>query len=837
MGADPDRLYERARASTRGSRPVEAERLLEATLQALRDGPSRQGLTRERVLLTLAYVRAELGHIEDGLQILDRIETGADRHLAGVAAGQRGLVLLRAGRPDEAVEPLNTAVRLLTDPTVDAASMLLNRGLLAMTRGDWGLARRDFEQCQRVAVTAGADFLVSQARHNLGCIALFAGDLPRALRELDDAVEALRSWGGPMHVYHVDRARALFAAGLLDEAESELVEARRVLGRGGRRQDLGEVDLARAQIALAAGQPRQARAQARRAARQFAQRGSRGWALLAELAHAQGVLASPRRPDRGLGQRLREVADGLDRYGLAEDARMARLVATQAFLRLDDLAAAQGEGTPAARLRRADRIGTRLLARQVRAALATASGQPRRADIERRAGLRELHAYQASFGSLDLQTAVTVHGQALAAEGLAAAVRSGRPGEVLAWVERGRALASRLPAVVPPDDAEIAELLAGLRYVRQGLREAQLAGGDDPALRRRAVELEQAIRQRSWYLAGSGDVSRPAWLSEVRAALGERDRSAVLVAHLVVGNRTHALVVTRGGGRVVSLGEVDPLVESLRRVRADLDALAVSGYPEAIRQVVRRSLVAGLRQLDEGLWRPLGPAVGEGPVVLVPAGALAAVPWTLLPGLRGRPLTVARSASAWLRERAATADPEWLRADGPMVAASGPDLPHGRAEVTAVAALWPGARAMVAPTGEEFLAAFGRSQLVHVAAHGVHESANPLFSALRLADGPLFGYDLVRSRRMPRHVVLSACDLGQATQRPGEELLGMTAALLHAGTPSVTASVARVGDEAAHEVTLAYHAALLRHRSPAEALAEAVGTRSDAPFVCFGSGW
>jgi len=138
-------------------------------------------------------------------------------------------------------------------------------------------------------------------------------------------------------------------------------------------------------------------------------------------------------------------------------------------------------------------------------------------------------------------------------------------------------------------------------------------------------------------------------------------------------------------------------------------------------------------------------------------------------------------------------------------------------------------------------AAAAEADLLHVAAHGRHEPDNPLLSHLDLADGPLFGYELERLARLPRHIVLSACELGLVHSRPGDETLGMTAALLHAGAGSVVAGVARVGDAAAHRVAVAHHVGLRAGRPPAEALADAlaaVDPEDDPPaLVCFGAGW
>jgi CHAT domain-containing protein len=134
------------------------------------------------------------------------------------------------------------------------------------------------------------------------------------------------------------------------------------------------------------------------------------------------------------------------------------------------------------------------------------------------------------------------------------------------------------------------------------------------------------------------------------------------------------------------------------------------------------------------------------------------------------------------------------------------------------------------------LHALDGAPIAHLAAHGHHDRENVLFSRLDLADGPLMAYDIQRLTAAPRQVILSACDVGRAIVRPGDELLGFTAALLYAGTASVISSVTRVPDDATVGVMTAYHRALTAGARPAEALAGAAMAEPFSPFVCFGSG-
>ena len=135
------------------------------------------------------------------------------------------------------------------------------------------------------------------------------------------------------------------------------------------------------------------------------------------------------------------------------------------------------------------------------------------------------------------------------------------------------------------------------------------------------------------------------------------------------------------------------------------------------------------------------------------------------------------------------------------------------------------------------LRALNGAPLAHLAAHGHHERENVLFSRLDLADGPLMAYDVQQLAAPPRQVILSACDVGRTVVRPGEEILGFTAALLYVGTTTVISSVARVADDdAAVSIMTGYHRSLRAGARPAEALARAADGEPFSPFVCFGAG-
>jgi hypothetical protein len=384
--------------------------------------------------------------------------------------------------------------------------------------------------------------------------------------------------------------------------------------------------------------------------------------------------------------------------------------------------------------------------------------------------------------------------------------------------------------VRPPDDEQVAHLLAELRQVSEELR---TASGDErhaAAVRRRRGDLERAVTASGWTRPGSREARQPVGLDAVHDLLDAAD--SVLVSYLDIAGSLYALVVG-SSTRVVALGQSSAITERVRRLRADLDVLAQAHLPGALRAGVGSAARASATSLDELLLRPL--AIAGRRLVMVSTGVLGQLPWSLLPSLRAVPVVVAPSATAW----AAAGRAPVSRADR-LTLLAGPGLSHAQREAVGVARAWPQLQAHAGDgaTRVALTSALADSLLVHVAAHGTHNVENALFSSLRLADGVLFAHELDERGRVPEHVVLSACELGLASVRPGDEALGLTSVLLRLGTRSVVAGVARVGDETAADVMIDYHCALAGGADSAAALAEATAASSGfAPFVCFGAAW
>jgi tetratricopeptide (TPR) repeat protein len=801
-------------------------RALELVRKIAEDEESRE--LEARVLITLANVEFELKGLQDALARLDQAAALAVPTTAVALHAQRGLLLLRAGHVQDAVPELDAAQRLFSRATpLERCVVLLNRGMALLDLVEYRRARSDFERCAVEAERAGLDVLHVKATHNLGLVTFYAGDLPRALQLMEAAFRRDPTISPGIALQ--GRARVLGEAGLQREADEVLADAAAIFRRDRLTQDLAATELDRARSAMISGDVQAARRFAGRARDRWRRRRDVERQRAAELVLLQADLAAGRPPRRLIEPALR-VGRACDSAGLRAAARLAALIAAEAQLKAGDRPAAESTFASLGPSRRDESIAERLHRRYLEARLALARGAAAEAAKFVRTGQSELARYQASFGSIDLRTASAVHGRRLADLDISLALESGRAAAVFAAAERARAVSSRLPPVRPPDDPVAADLLADLRQTLESLRAVeQDKAASEPLLRKRR-ELERQIVARSWTRSGTGSVTRPASLDVVRAALAHRD--CTMITYIQAADGLAAVVVGGGRVRVHDLGRSAPVIEHVRRGRADLDVLAHPRLPDALRGAVLASLARSLNELETTLLAPL--AV-DGPLVLISTGVLGQLPWASLPSLRGRPLVVAPSASKWLASTA-------VERSGPVAvtALAGPDLARGDAEAVEVARVWPDGQVLAAASTAALAEAMKTASVLHVAAHGVHQPENPLFSSVRMVDGPVFAHELDQNAHAPEHVVLSACEVGLATVRPGDEPLGLASVLLHLGTRSIIAGVARVGDEVAEPTMAAYHAKLASGADSATALAEALAeVDSDVtpPFVNFGAAW
>ena len=266
--------------------------------------------------------------------------------------------------------------------------------------------------------------------------------------------------------------------------------------------------------------------------------------------------------------------------------------------------------------------------------------------------------------------------------------------------------------------------------------------------------------------------------------------------------------------RLFELGSYPDAMRELESLRFSLHRLARRHGSATSLAAARAGLSHAAESLDALLMRPVLNVIGDRELVLVPTGMLHALPWPTLPSLRGRPVSVAPSATTWLAAMRATAR---KRTDHRVVLVAGPNLEHAEPEVVAVSALYGSPYVLTGPaaTADVVRQMMDGAQLVHIAAHGRFRADNPQFSAIDLADGPLTVYDLERVRRGPRQLVLSACDSGLSAVHAGDELMGLAGAVFSLGTSTLIASVVPVADDLTKALMVELHRELSAGATPA----------------------
>jgi tetratricopeptide (TPR) repeat protein len=760
----------------------------------------------------LSYTYTELGDAAEGLNLLSQtIAESAvlSEREQGMLLSQRGLIRIRLGDARGALADYAQAEPKLLDEPAELARIGINRGNIFLDQSQIQLAIADFtvamNQFRRIGHTIGE----AKAVGNLGYAYMLAGDLVRALRLMSESAATLAVESPSLlPVSDQDMAEALVAAGRQDEALRLLRRAASQFGARRQRLRQAGAELTLAQL-LAWHDTSTAARLARSATSRFRRAGAPRQALRGKALRVACELS--------MG-----TADPVEAEGLLNECR--KLQMRRDALTLQVLLTGYSRTAGELRLPPDTPLPLRLIAADLRAAEAEAAGHSSRALRVIRDALDQLAAWQATFGSLDLQTSAASHAQPLLERGLRLAVATGRPGVVHQWIERTGALTGRLNPLRPPANPELAERLTRLRALSQDEPSADDLHERDQLLR--------VVREQSWMGEGAAELHDLVTLGRLQGELADCD--ATLIALFSVGPDAFALSVTATSTKLVRVCATDDLRTHVGGLPADLD-LAAADLPPMIAESVVDSLRERLSLLDDLILGPVRSRIRTKRVVVNPIGAFSGLPWTLMPTLAGRSVTIPRSASAWVTARA---KPHEFATSG---FAAGPRLPRSADEVAAASAHWSQAQVLTGTeaTADAVGAMSGTVDLLHLAAHGHHVSDNPLFSNLELVDGPWFGYDLDQLPQVPETVILSACELGATTIRRGDELLGLTTAWLHAGARCVIASPASVSDEVAAAILPDMHAELAKGSPPADALAAATARHPEllSTFQCYGAGW
>ena len=742
------------------------------------------------VYLGAAAIMAESGAVSDALDALDHIARDTEGDMLARILVQRAYVLHHAGQLHDALLALDRADRIFGDDAhgVDRHRLVVNRGLVLLQQGRLDDAEADLREGRAWAASGGMLSFEAICAANLGVLHARARRIADSLAAFADAESLYERAGEPgrsIAIMQIDRAEAMLHHGLVGDAVAQARRAVHLAEPTGNRVLLADAQLMYAQALLAAGQFR-----------------------LAERA-ADVAAASMR-------------ATGRDAM-----VRQARAVAVEAALTLatdaeDGARAVEQAVGLAVELQRDGwaPVAARLQASAVRAA--------------RR--LRALHLVADDVELLRLGAFATDRDVLLAgwySEAVARAA-AGDPAGGIDACRSGLGLLDDIVAEAPTLEQRSAAMRLGADLSHLAIELAVELDDADTVLaaaegtRARALHEELADRRRHRPLTESG-------ADQLRSELSARLAGRTLIEWIEVGDDLVAVVFDAGGSRLVRVGALRQVVRERDRARMWLGLAAER--PDASSANARRA--AGL--LDELLVGPLGLA-DDADVVVVPVGATHDVPWSGLPSLAGRSVSLVPNARLWLAadRRASGA----ARGAGLIV---GPDIASADVERAAVESLKldVSIAAGAGATAATVRSMFASVDVVHVAAHGTFRSDHPLLSTLRLHDGEATLYDTVPERVASRLVVLSSCEGGAHGSSDGSEVLGLGAVMLARGAASVLAPLTVVRELECADFVADVHARLAGHIAIGAALA-AVRCRWLADddlsrwavassFTCFGS--
>lgn len=775
---------------------------------ALREGHESSA----ELLVRRAAMEAATGEGDLALRTLDEAEALLADHAHWRVWHQRGLVLDWSGRSEEAVELLRRARdgAELADEPAAVAKLLLNLAVARAHLGDTAGADADAAEAERRCRLLGDLSLAAQALHNRGWIAARAGDPAEAWRLMHDAASE-PTWTAPPVVL-ADRAEVAHLAGLSAEAAELAESAWQAQLAAGDQHGAAATLLLRARIALDLGDP------------------SGALELADEL---DGLLLAQGRLDlsgASAAVRLAAHRDACERAAPHESADRVSVALAQVETalgavrdhawraeRIEGLLAAgeihlrAGNGGQAAEL--FERVVTDrhpdahpdVEHHDVEHHIAAALGARARTgrldrdrlelawgELERRRRLPAPHELRGDRGA---PTAL------LTRVALPPLLESGDGEEALRWLERLRSLPG--PGG-DPDLAPAGDALRALWARRQEARhrdETELDhDGSEPTDDETSLEAELVARARR--SAEAEPSIAPTTIDEITGALG----SAEIVWIVALNSGAWAVRCSARDTRVV------PLDHHRLRSASQRLATAMRLGSEAWREI------AG--ELDDVLGVVTGSGLVDLPdeVVLVPVGhAVEDLPFAALPSLTRRRIRICWSGTHWLRTRRTST------VRNVTIASTGVD--NSREEVDVLGRIWPGSTTIEGAdvTTDRVLAALATDDLVHIGAHGRLRRDNPMLSTLECADGPLYGYELVRTGRVAPTVLLWSCALGGA-RLPGDVgVTGWPVMLARLGCNAVIAAPGALPSEPAPDLAAEVHRGLARGEAADAVLARLRG--------------
>ena len=411
-----------------------------------------------------------------------------------------------------------------------------------------------------------------------------------------------------------------------------------------------------------------------------------------------------------------------------------------------------------------------------------------------------------------------------------------RLSEALTLVEsaRSRALADSLGAgpetLIEPRDAfeanlldQISELREELNYLHKEIN--QPANGHTRELQHELRERENKVLGITRQLNHRREsVTAPLRSFDLERLQQQLSDNHALIEYAALGDELLAFVVTRDKLHIKrTSGSIAAIVEHLNALRFQIGTLRFGAG--AIRRhltTLTQKINVHLRQLYDLLIRPLKLTLDQRNLIVVPFGPLHYLPFhALYDGdkylIEHSEISYAPSA-AILQQCLERGEHALTRAL--LMGVSDEQTPRIANEIESLSKVFREPKAFVgeSATAEALRQNSAGAGVVHLACHGQFRSDNPLFSALRLADGWFTVRDACGLKLERALVTLSACETGANVIAPGDELIGLARGFFSAGARSVLLSLWMVDDETTEEMMVEFYRETASGRSLAASL-------------------
>jgi CHAT domain-containing protein len=687
-----------------------------------------------------------------------------------------------------------------------------------------------YDEAVQLAERSGVPVTQAEIEGNIGNFARLRGRYDQALDYLERSRRRYEFLGMPHQSALAEReiADAYLELNLVPEAHAIYARVTDTFAKLGLRADEAHALASRGRAELLLGQPDEALASLTRARGLYEAEGnSVGKALVllsqAQLYHEQGN-------DELAKQLAVEAEADLSALGGWHQILLAR------WLRAD-IERALGQTDEARRLferalRDAIRKGQRQITERCHTGLgllSVAEGKPAVAERHFKNAIAVTEELRAPLPGEEFKTAFFANKLLPYNELLRLCLDGGeeRIPEALALLEsaRSRTMADSFGAghenLVEPRDSyeadllvQISELREDLNYLHKQFSRAASNGGQ-----KRLRQLQQELRERENRVLeitrqlqhGRCRTSSAAQSFEVRQLQQQLSENEAFVEYTALGDELLVFVVTRERVHVSrNLASVADINELLGATRSQIETLRF-GAPTMRKYLptLTQKINIHLKKLYDALVRPLEQMLERRKLIIVPCGRLHYLPFQALHDghqylIEQREVSYAPSAIIFLQclQRGGHALERAL-----LLGVSDEQAPRIADEIDAIKNVFQDVTTLVGDAGTA--AALRRdsagADVVHLACHGQFRSDNPLFSALKLADGWFSVGDAYGLKLNHALITMSGCETGVNAVAPGDELIGLARGFFAAGARSILLSLWMVDDEATNELMVDFY--------------------------------